>query len=638
MRVVELRPTAAIESQILYYFNLEQSANRNHCQRGLLFCAGRLEFSGMSTNHHPLKRLFNYAHPHRRQALIAATYSVVNKLFDLAPPLLIGVAVEIVVSQENSFLADWGIVAVSSQLWVLSGMTLFIWGMESLFQYLFSIAWRNLAQNIEHDLRSDAYAHVQGLEMGYFEDQSTGGLMSILNNDINQLERFLDDGISQMIQLATTIIAVGGLFIYLAPSVAWMALLPMPFILWGSVKFQHLLAPRYADVRGKVGLLNHQLANNLSGIATIKSYATETFESERIRSDSHAYRASNLKAIRLSSAFVPVIRMFIAAGFVTLTVYGGLLTMANGLSVGAYTVLIFMTQRLLWPLTSLGTTLDLYQRSMASTHRVFDLLETDSTILDGSQQLPKTQVAGLVEFENVSFEYGPKVPILKNISIAIEPGQLIGLVGPTGSGKSTLIKLLLRFYDVSSGQVRLDGRDLRELKLEDLRKAIGLVSQDVFLFHGTVRENIAYGKLGARNSEIVAAAKTAEAHEFILALSDGYDTIVGERGQKLSGGQRQRISIARAVLKDPPLLVLDEATSSVDNETEAAIQRSMQRIVVDRTTILIAHRLSTVRNADQIFVIEAGQLTEAGDHRELIARNGTYAALWRVQTGQLEAL
>jgi ATP-binding cassette subfamily B protein len=590
----------------------------------------------MKSSEHPLRRLSHYARRHRGEAILASSLSILNKLFDLAPPLLIGVAVEIVVSQEASFLATFGVVDVVAQLWVLSGFTLFIWGMESLFQYLYSMAWRKLAQNIEHDLRNDAYTHVQDLEMSYFEDQSTGSLMSILNNDINQLERFLDDGLNQMIHMATTVIVVGGLFVYLAPSVAWMALLPMPFILWGSVRFQHLLAPRYVNVRAKVGLLNHQLANNLSGIATIKSYATESYESKRIEQDSEAYRQSNFRAIKLSSAFVPIIRMLIAVGFVGLTVYGGLLTVEDGLSVGAYTVLVFMTQRLLWPLTRLGTTLDLYQRAMASTRRVMDLLDTDVKIIDGHTELVTETVKGAVVLEGVSFEYGPRVPVIHDVSMSIQPGQMIGLVGPTGSGKSTLIKLLLRFYDVDQGRLSIDGRDIRELKMQDLRNAIGLVSQDVFLFHGTVRENIAYGKLDASDEEIEAAARTAEAHTFIMALPEGYNTIVGERGQKLSGGQRQRVSIARAVLKDPPILVLDEATSSVDNETEAAIQRSMQRIIVDRTTIVIAHRLSTIRNADQIFVLERGSISESGQHEALLAEDGIYAGLWRVQTGQLD--
>jgi ATP-binding cassette subfamily B protein len=327
--------------------------------------------------------------------------------------------------------------------------------------------------------------------------------------------------------------------------------------------------------------------------------------------------------------------MVIVMGFVATLVYGGVLVTDGRLNVGAYSVLVFMTQRLLWPLTRLGQTIDLYQRAMASTNRVMDLLDTEPEITGGTQMMPVNMVRGEVTFENVHFEYGQHdMPVIRQLSLHLPAGKTAAIVGATGSGKTTLVKLLLRFYDVQSGRICLDGQDIRQLQLEDLRGAIGFVSQDVFLFHGTVRENIAYGTFGATLDEIVEAAKVAEAHDFIIELPQGYDTIVGERGQKLSGGQRQRLSIARAVLKDPPVLILDEATSSVDNETEAAIQRSMEKITVGRTTIIIAHRLSTVRHADMIFVLERGELREDGQHEELVSAGGIYAGLWKVQTGE----
>lgn len=593
---------------------------------------------------HPLKRLTAYSHRYRRRVIWATICSVLNKLFDLAPPVLIGVAVDVVVLQQESFMAGLGFATVQSQLIALGIFTLIIWALESLFEYLFSVLWRNLAQDIQHDLRLDTYDHVQSLDMAYFEERSTGGLMSILNDDINQLERFLDVGANDIIQLITTIIAIGGAFIVLAPSVAWMTILPMPFVIWGTLKFQQKLAPKYAAVREQVGFLNGFLGNNLSGIATVKSYTAEAYEVGRINEQSELYRQKNEAAIQLSSAFVPLIRMIIVLGFAAIMIFGGLLVVQGELNVGVYSVLVFMTQRLLWPLTRLGQTLDLYQRAMASTNRVFDLLDTRPSILDGPQTLPLPEVRGEVTFENVNFRYrwqdyegytDNRPHVLNNLSLHIPAGETVAIVGPTGSGKTTVIKLLLRFYDVGEGKVCLDGRDIRTLPTHDLRRAIGLVSQDVFLFHGTVRENIAYGTFDATLDDIVEAAKVAEAHEFITQLPNGYDTIVGERGQKLSGGQRQRISIARAVLKDPPVLILDEATSSVDNETEAAIQRSMERISVGRTMIVIAHRLSTIRNADRIFVLENGILREQGTHAELALQDrGIYAGLWRVQTGE----
>ncbi len=591
---------------------------------------------GQEIGGHPLRRLWGYAPGHHREIVLATIYSFLNKLFDLAPPILIGMAVDVVVSQEESLLAQLGITNVATQLVVLAGLTLIVWALESAFEYAYQIKWRNLAQTLQHELRTDTYDHVQSLDMAYFEDQSTGGLMSILNDDINQLERFLDIGANEVIQVVTTVLVIGAIFFALAPEVAWMALLPMPFIIWGSIRFQRTIAPRYADVRQQVGILNGQLANNLSGIATIKSYTAEAYEDKRIARLSDNYRDSNRRAISLSSAFVPLIRMVIVLGFIAIMVYGGLMVVGGQLNVGAYSTMVFMTQRLLWPLTRLGQTIDLYQRAMASTARVFELLDTKSQIMDGRQPLQVGEVRGEVTFEKISFEYDDQnMPVIHDLSLRVPAGDTIAIVGATGSGKTTLVKLLLRFYDVQSGRICLDGQDLRDLRLADLRRAIGFVSQDVFLFHGTVLENIIYGTFEASIDQVVEAAKVAEAHDFITALPQGYDTIVGERGQKLSGGQRQRLSIARAVLKDPPVLILDEATSSVDNETEAAIQRSMERIIVGRTTIVIAHRLSTVRNADRIFVLEKGVLREHGRHEELVAAEGIYASLWQVQTGEL---
>ncbi|PHJ82514.1 ABC transporter, partial [Nostoc linckia z4] len=470
-------------------------------------------------------------------------------------------------------------------------------------------------------------------ELAYFEERSTGGLMSVLSDDINQLERFLDVGANDIIQVATTVVIIGGAFFILAPSVAWMALSPMPFILWGSFAYQRLLAPRYADVREKVGFLNSRLANNIGGITTIKSFTAEVYEAYRLEIDSEAYRRSNAKAIALSAAFVPLIRMLILVGFTALLLYGGMAAVSGKMSVGTYSVLVFLIQRLLWPLTRLGDTFDQYQRAMASTNRVMNLLDTPIAIHTGNTPLPVDEVRGEVQFKNVYFAYKDRFPVIKNLSLDVPAGKTIAIVGSTGSGKSTLVKLLLRLYEIQAGSITVDGIDLQTLNLQDLRRCIGLVSQDVFLFHGTVAENIAYGSFNANEQEIITAAKIAEAHEFIINLPEGYETIVGERGQKLSGGQRQRIAIARAVLKNPPILILDEATSAVDNETEAAIQRSLERITVDRTTIAIAHRLSTIRNADCIYVMEHGKLVESGTHEELLEQNGIYSSLWRVQSG-----
>ena len=581
----------------------------------------------------PLKRLIHYGRAYRRQIWLASACSVLNKLFDLAPPALIGIAVDVVVEQQDSMLAQLGLESVFGQLLALTLLSMVIWGLESTFEYAYARLWRNLAQTIQHDLRLDAYSHVQNLELSYFESRSTGGLMSILNDDINQLERFLDFGANEILQVATTVVIIGVAFFVLAPTVAWMSMLPMPFILWGSVAFQSLLAPRYAEVREKVSLLNGRLSNNLSGITTIKSFTTEEYEIQRLTLESEAYRQSNRRAIALSAAFVPLIRIIILVGFTATLLYGGLEASRGVISVGTYSVLVFLTQRLLWPLTRLGETLDQYQRAMASTARVMNLLDTKIAAPPGHIALPTNSIKGELILRDVSFAYSDQVPVVEHLSLHIPAGKTIAIVGSTGSGKSTLVKLLLRLYEIQSGSITLDGIELRDLQLRDLRQAIGLVSQDVFLFHGTVWENITYGTPDASHTDVIAAAEIAEAHEFIQRLPQGYDTIVGERGQKLSGGQRQRLAIARAILKNPPILILDEATSAVDNETEAAIQRSLERITQNRTTIAIAHRLSTIRNADCIYVMEYGRLIEQGRHEELLERQGIYASLWRVQMG-----
>lgn len=582
----------------------------------------------------PLGQLILYLKPYRKKVTLATVYSVLNKLFDLAPPALIGAAVDIVVKGKDSLVGRIGITEPADQLLFLAGFTALIWILESAFQYLFEVYWRDLAQITQDSLRKDTYAHMQDLELAYFEDQSTGGLIAILNDDINQLERFLDHGANDIIQVIVTVLVIGSIFMFSAPDIGWMALVPMPFIIWGSVWFQKKLGPRYRKVRDRAGDLSAQLANNLGGIATIKSFGTEEYENRRIARLSEIYKKANQKVIRLSSAFVPLIRMLILSGFTGILIFAGLKTLRGDMAVGLYSLLIFVTQRLLWPLTRLGETFDLYQRAMASTQRVMGLLDIEEKLEDGTVSLDPKDVDGEYRFENVDFSYRTGGPVLRDLNLTIESGQTVGIVGSTGAGKSSLIKLMLRFYDVTGGQILLDNRDLREYHINDLVNAVGLVSQDVFLFHGTVAENIRYGTFNASDDQIEAAAKMAEAHDFIMGLDQDYDTVVGERGQKLSGGQRQRISIARAILKNPPILILDEATSAVDNETEAAIQRSMAKIARDRTTVIIAHRLSTIRHADNIFVLDQGRLAESGTHEQLIARNGIYEQLWEVQSGE----
>ncbi|MEO0834641.1 MAG: ABC transporter ATP-binding protein [Cyanobacteria bacterium J06642_3] len=581
----------------------------------------------------PLLRLLRYGKPYLVQIWGAIICSIFNTLFDLAPPYLIGMAIDVVVERETSLLARLGISDVPTQLLLLSLLTAIVWGLESLSQFMADKLWRNLAQTFQHQLRVDAYNHVQELELAYFEDRSTGTLLSILNDDINQLERFLNFGATDLLDFLTRVLAVGISFVILAPAIAWSAMLPIPLILWGTFVFQKKLEPLYAAVREKAGSISDRLSNNLSGIATIKSFTAEAYESSRVNIDSDAYRRSNAKAIALSTAFKPLLRFLILLGFLVALYFGGLEVLSGRLSVGTYGFMIFMIEGLLWPFTELSEIMDEYQRAMASVRRVMNLLDTAITIPSGSQAWLPNVVRGEVKFDDINFDYRKHDRVIKHLSLHIPPRSTIGIVGVTGSGKSTLIKLLLRFYEVQTGRITIDGIDIRDLNLYELRGAIGWVSQDVFLFYDTVAENIRYGSFDATRDRIIKAAKLAEAHHFIEQLPQGYDTVIGERGQKLSGGQRQRLAIARAILKDPPILILDEATSAVDNETEAAIQKSLTKITQNRTTIAIAHRLSTIRHSHCIYVMDQGQITESGTHEELLALNGIYGRLWRVQSG-----
>ena len=559
-------------------------------------------------------------------------YSILNKIFDLAPPILIGIAIDIVVEGSDSFIGNLGYSDRRQQLIILAVLTFLIWGLESAFDYIAAVTWRNISQDIEHSLRTDAFNNVLGLDLAFFENKSSGRLMAILNDDVNQLETFLDNGANRLVQTATTVLVIGGTFLYISPLVAVFAFIPIPIIIFGSLRFTNRIAERYTKIRNDIENLNANLSNSITGILTVKSFNREKKESERITLSSNEVKSANYHAIRLSAAFIPIIRIAILFGFTATLLIGGFLALDGEIKVATYSVMLFITQRLLWPLTELGVIFDSYQKAMASFRRIINLKNTTPTIDNGNEKL--TSFNKKIEISNLNFEYVKNFPVLNDISIDINKGQTTAIVGSTGSGKSTLIKLILRLYDSTAGEIKFDGKNIRDLELDSLRNKIGLVSQDIFLFEGTVFENIAYGNLDAKDEEVWEAAKLSESDKFINLLPNKENTIVGERGQKLSGGQRQRISIARAILKNPEILILDEATSAVDNETEAAIQRSINTLKEGRTVIAIAHRLSTIRNAEIIYVLEEGKVVESGNHESLLEINGVYSKLWSVQTGE----
>ena len=581
-----------------------------------------------------LRDLYKYAQQNQTKVKRGILYSILNKLFDLAPPVLIGVAIDIVVEGSDSFICSFGFEDRRQQLIILAFITFIIWGLESIFDYVAAVTWRNIAQDLQHSLRTETFEKTLDLDLAFFENKSSGRLMAILNDDVNQMEQFLNEAANRLIQTATTVIVIGGTFIYISPLVALFAFIPIPVIIFGSYKFTQRIAERYSKIRNTVESLNAHLSNSITGILTVKSFNRKDKEYRRIEEASQEVKTANYEAIKLSAAFIPIIRIAILFGFTATLLIGGFLALDGQIKVAMYSVMLFITQRLLWPLTELGMIFDVYQKAMASFRRIINLKETKPLIKDGDIQMEELKEN--ITFENLNFEYVPNFPVLKDVNVEIIKGKTTAIVGSTGSGKSTLIKLILRFYEKKSGNILFDNVEIESLTIDSLRSKIGLVSQDVFLFEGTVFENIAYGNINASIEEVWSAARLSESDKFINELPNQENTIVGERGQKLSGGQRQRISIARAILKNPEILILDEATSAVDNETEAAIQDSLETLKEGRTVIAIAHRLSTIRNADLIYVLESGEIVEYGTHDELLNNQGVYAKLWDVQTGKIK--
>jgi ATP-binding cassette subfamily B protein len=601
----------------------------------------------------PMRRLFSvYGRPNIGSVIVGVVASIAARLLDLLPPIVLGLAIDAVFRDEAAFSLwlvpeAWIPANETAQFWVLIGIIAGAFTLGAAFHWIRNWGFNSFAQNIQHSVRTDTYDTMQRLNMGFFADKQTGELMSVLSNDVNQLEKFLNDGLNSAFRLGVMVLGIGGVLLYYNWQLALIALLPVPIIAGFTYLFVGVIQPKYARVRSSVGTVNSRLENNLGGIQVIKSSNTESYESDRVEEVSTEYLDANWSAIKTRIKFFPSLRLLSGFGFVVTFIVGGLWVftgtapgpLSGELSVGTFVVFILFTQRFIWPMAQFGQIINMYQRAHASAERIFGLMdEPDRLEVDPDAEALEMR-DGNVEYDGVTFRYDDEEkPVVRDIDFTVEGGETLALVGPTGAGKSTVLKLLLRLYDVDEGAIRIDGQDIREVTLRSLRQHIGYVGQDTFLFHGTVRENIAYGTFDADEEAVVEAAKAAEAHEFITNLPDGYETMVGERGVKLSGGQRQRVSIARAVLKDPEILVLDEATSDVDTETEMLIQRSLDRLTADRTTFAIAHRLSTIKDADTIVVLEAGEIAERGTHAELLENGALYAHLWGVQAGEIDEL
>jgi ATP-binding cassette subfamily B protein len=598
----------------------------------------------------PIRRLFReYGRDHWLPVVGGLASSVGAHFLVLVPTYVLAVTVDAVFLQTQPYALPlypdaWVPEGRLAQFWLSGLLVAVAFAFGAVFTWLKGLGLNVFAQRVQHAVRADTYGAMQRLDLGFFADKQTGELMSILNNDVNRLEQFLNGGLFVLSMLLVNVGGTAALLFYINWQLALVTMVTVPVIAVFTHRFVQTIQPMYAEVRSTVGRLNSRLENNLGGIEVIKASNTEGYESDRVTDASREYYDTNMDAITTRVKFFPGLRLTAGVGFVLTFVLGGYWIiegappyLSGSLSTGDFVAFVFLGQRFIWPMSQFGEFINLYQQAHASAERIFGLMDEPSDVRIDADADDLDVTDGRVTYDDVTFGYEDE-PVVEDISFDIDAGEMLALVGPTGAGKSTVLKLLLRLYDVDEGRVAIDGQDLRDVTLDSLRDAVGYVSQETFLFHGTVHENIAYGTFDATDEEIVEAAKAAEAHEFITDLDDGYDTQVGERGVKLSGGQRQRIGIARVLLQDPAVLVLDEATSDVDTETEVRIQESIDRLVADRTVLAIAHRLSTIKDADQILVMADGSVVERGTHEELLAEDGRYARLWGVQAGQLDAV
>jgi len=489
-------------------------------------------------------------------------------------------------------------------------------------------------QNVIYDMRRDVYARLQRLPVNYFDQRASGDLMTRVIEDVNSVERVLIDGTEQGTVALLSIVGVVAILFYTNATLAWVALAPLPLLAGGALWYTLTAHRRYRVQREAASAMNALLMDNLQGIRQIKAFGRQPHEDARFAERADDLRHGTLGVMRVWAMYSPAMSFATALGMGLVLWFGGSLVLNNQMTLGELVGFIFYLALFYEPVGRLHGLNQMLQAARASGERVFDILDApvERPSAAGTRaEILRVPVRGEVVYENVGFHYTPERVVLRNINLRAEPGEMIALVGPTGAGKSTLVNLLPAFYELSSGRIRIDGQDIAHISLESLRTQISVVSQEAFLFNGTVRENILYGKLDATEEELLAAARAANCHDFIARLPEGYNARVGERGVKLSVGEKQRVSIARALLKDAPILILDEATASVDTATEKLIQEALERLMAGRTSFVIAHRLSTIRNADQILVMRQGQIIERGTHEELLAQEGLYAKLARIQ-------
>ncbi|QCD53695.1 ABC transporter ATP-binding protein/permease [Streptomyces hawaiiensis] len=581
---------------------------------------------------HPLRRIIG---PHKRKFALAAVLSGLSQLGEMALFALSPSIVLLVAKGGSSTLARYGVAGVGSQLGLLVGAAGTACLAMAAFGYGATVAWRQLAQTIEDDWRTRTYEHVQRVAPADLENERISRVNTVLSEDISQISTFVASNMNDVVQMVTSLGLLIPAFLLLAPQIAWVAFAPVPLVAWLSFRFHERAVASHAASDERRSRLNGRITENLHAHTTIKSAVTEQHEIVRITELNRECSEANRVSDRSAAVPPQILRLAGGSALVGTVLLGGTAVLRGTLSTAAFGPLIEMPGIAMLKLSRLGSTTDQYQRTVTALDRVERLHRLPLEPVSGGRPLPGRQVKGEIELRNVTFAYPGRPPALSDTSLAIPPGRTTGIVGTSGAGKTTVAKLLMRFHHPDQGRVLLDGADVRTLALPDLRRAIGYVTQEPFLFDATIAENIRYGTFDATDEQLVTAARTAGADAFIDSLPDGYQTRVGERGAALSGGQKQRIALARTILRDPPVIILDEATSAVDNETEAIIQQALQVFGTDRTMVVIAHRLSTVQKADQIYVMGPGGLVaEQGTHEELVNRGGTYTTLWQLQAGR----
>ena len=568
-----------------------------------------------------LLRVLSYLKPYRKGVALTLFLAISTTLLDLVPPWLIKVIVDSLVEGKES---SW----IYGPIVGLAGIYL----ARNFTNHRRILVNNKVEQSVVFDLRSDVYRALQNLSMSYFENRSTGELMSRANDDVNYVERIFIDGVEQVVTAILTLIGISAILFYMHWKLAVVALLPIPFLVYGAWFYTSRAHDQYHVVRKRAAKMNARLQDSISGIRETLSFNRQLYEIKQFEKRSRDYCDGTLEVMRLWAFYSPSMMFLGSLGTVLILLYGVGLVQAGDITVGSLIAFVGYLALFYTPINQLHSVNHMLQHALASGERLFEIIDTVPEIQDAPNTiLPSTNVRGTIQFDRVGFSYIPGKPAIMEVDFTIAAGEKIAIVGHTGSGKSTLVKLLMRFYDVESGTILIDGYRIKNLPLSYLREQIGLVAQDPFLFNGTVAENILYGNIEASRDQIISAAVSAHADPFIKNLPEGYDTRVGERGVKLSGGEKHRIAIARTFLKNPPILVLDEATSSVDTETENHIKQALNILMAGRTTLIVAHRLSTLEGADRVLVLKKGELVETGDHDSLIATDSEYAQLFRQQ-------